>query len=349
MKAILLILLTIGIMFPAITNAQSDGDRKKQARKTKREAKPPILPPKDRYQLYGGIGPTAFMGDLGGGPESGLGPDRTFFSKSLQDYDLVTTRFAGQLGVRYKFYNHWAASLMVTGGYIYANDAESKNLERYYRNLSCRTGFIEAALTGEIYLMKSEPKGYLFRKNTFRDNFELYLFGGIAPFYYNPKGKADWEGGDGKWHALRELGTEGQGHSNEEGDPYGKFALAFPFGVGMKYCFNEKWGLGVSLGARYTNTDYIDDASTDYFNFKHAGLVGADYEYATKFADRNIILQDSRLSDDWGERFLDEDNQYKMDWPGRGNPEQDDFYFVLMFKLVYTLEITPSGLPKWPE
>jgi len=41
-------------------------------------------------------------------------------------------------------------------------------------------------------------------------------------------------------------------------------AVAFPFGVGIKYSINERINLGFEVVYRFTNTDYLDDVSTSY-------------------------------------------------------------------------------------
>ena len=41
-------------------------------------------------------------------------------------------------------------------------------------------------------------------------------------------------------------------------------AFAIPFGVGLKYSFNERINIGFEIVHRFTNTDYLDDVSNTY-------------------------------------------------------------------------------------
>ncbi|HXU27281.1 MAG TPA: hypothetical protein VN698_08625, partial [Bacteroidia bacterium] len=49
---------------------------------------------KYKYELIGGLGPTGFLGDLGGSNQAG--------SHFLRDYNFSTTRFNLDAGLRYK-------------------------------------------------------------------------------------------------------------------------------------------------------------------------------------------------------------------------------------------------------
>jgi hypothetical protein len=41
-------------------------------------------------------------------------------------------------------------------------------------------------------------------------------------------------------------------------------AIAFPLTVGFKYAINSDINVFAELGYRFTNTDYLDDVSTNY-------------------------------------------------------------------------------------
>ena len=49
-----------------------------------------------------------------------------------------------------------------------------------------------------------------------------------------------------------------------EGISYSRFAIAFPFGIGVKYSLTNTIGLTLEWGMRKTTTDYLDDVSTAY-------------------------------------------------------------------------------------
>ena len=79
--------------------------------------------------------------------------------------------------------------------------------------------------------------------------------------------------GDGKKYRLRELHTEGQGFdggpeefSEKKGSTYKKFAICIPFGFGIKKSFSNNFGINLEASYRFTNTDYLDDVSSNYYD-----------------------------------------------------------------------------------
>jgi hypothetical protein len=91
-------------------------------------------------------------------------------------------------------------------------------------------------------------------------NFTPYITLGAGIFNYDPYAYL----GEDKFN-LRELGTEGQGSSAyPERTAYNSMAFAIPFGVGVKYAFNERINIGFEVVHRFTNTDYLDDVSKTY-------------------------------------------------------------------------------------
>ena len=84
-------------------------------------------------------------------------------------------------------------------------------------------------------------------------------------FAHNPKAKTPVAGevASGGWVALQPLGTEGQGRAGYE-KPYSLVNLAIPFGLGVRYRFNEKLDFSLEAGFRYAFTDYIDDIGGTY-------------------------------------------------------------------------------------
>lgn len=131
--------------------------------------------------------------------------------------------------------------------------------------------------------------------------FGLYAFAGLGGFYYDPYGYDRFlEPGSSTLveanpikYRLRLLRTEGQGvldpnaenypdiyNNNGEviatykdyafprGETYKNFALCVPLGFGIKKSFHSTAGLKLEAGFRFTNTDYIDDVSTKYFDPK---------------------------------------------------------------------------------
>ncbi len=155
--------------------------------------------------------------------------------------------------LRYNYNKSFAVKLGLTYGQVSANDNESKDLGRQSRNLHFKSSIFETSLTGEFNILGFEPR---FLSKTFSP----YIFGGIGFFAFNPKAQYQ-----GQWVELQPLRTEGQGLADfPERKPYKKIALSIPFGGGFKYAINDKLAVGMEMGLRMTNTDYLDDVSTTY-------------------------------------------------------------------------------------
>jgi hypothetical protein len=135
----------------------------------------------------------------------------------------------------------------ITGG-DYGAPKESVRL----RNLNFRSEIIEFGITGEFNLMNYNIPN--------KEISSPYLFAGISVFHFNPQ--AEYRG---QWIDLQPLGTEGQNMDSETyGDPYKRFQVAVPFGLGFKFNLNSRANLGVEFGFRKVFTDYLDDVSTAY-------------------------------------------------------------------------------------
>ena len=232
-----------------------------------------------RYELIGGIGTNVFMGDLGGGQGAGSG----WFG--IKDVDFASNRPVLQIGARVKALS-W---LSLKGGLTYArfvgDDKFSGDFSRKIRNLSFKSNFWEASAQLEFSVLReNRGKRYIFQRNSVWNNMNLYFFGGISGFLFNPKAELN-----GTTYELQPLGTSGQGIANpttgEIEDPYKLSGLGIPMGIGFKYYVNRNWNIGFEAGYRYTFTDYIDDVSGRYFD---NDLIRATYgDVAANLADRH--------------------------------------------------------------
>lgn len=157
-----------------------------------------------------------------------------FFKKNFGNY--IALRVAGtfaQLGYSDKYYS--------------ADDFKRS------RNLSFNTKIWELAVQGDFNFFRFMPGDPDF-------NFTPYITMGASLFNYDPYAYLR----DEKFY-LRPLGTEGQGDpSYPDRKTYSTMAMAIPFGVGIKYSFNDRLNVGVEVVHRFTNTDYLDDVSKDY-------------------------------------------------------------------------------------
>jgi hypothetical protein len=123
------------------------------------------------------------------------------------------------------------------------------------RNLSFNSNVWELALQGDFNFFRFMPGEPDY-------NFTPYVTFGVGVFNYDPFAMLA-----GQKHYLRPLNTEGQGSSlYPDRKPYGSMAFCIPFGVGVKYCINERINVGFEIIHRVTGTDYLDDVSKTYVN-----------------------------------------------------------------------------------
>ena len=257
--------------------------------------------------------------------------------------------------------------------------------------------------SGNRYNLKNKYGKSIGAKNPL--GFGLYAFAGMGGFYYDPwgydrflePGSSTVVEGSPIRHRLRPLRTEGQGvlEPNAENYPdiynsngeviatyedyafpkdktYKNFALCVPLGFGIKKSFHSTAGLKLEAGFRFTNTDYIDDVSTKYFDpvtldeyFGNSDLgpiagqmtgtnTGDTYETITFF---NGGVPDPLPTYISGDPYQNSDdvaqygpNAYRARYyktiPGekRGNPEYKDSYMFLTLSVYKKLTNTPKTM-----
>ena len=211
----------------------------------------------NRYRKEVGItvGASNMLSDLGGGP--GVG-------SRYGDFQFQTTSFAVGGFVKYRTHDRWSLKLNLLYAQLNADDKYTENLSRRSRNLNVKTGLIELSGQVEFYILK-EKIGSRYKlkgvKGYGSSNFSLYVFAGIGGAYYNPKGSNT----NGDWVNLAPLNTEGQGLDGAPKD-YSQFTFVIPSGFGLKYNISKITGIQFEAGMRFTTTDYLDDASTQYYD-----------------------------------------------------------------------------------
>jgi hypothetical protein len=266
---------------------------------------------KYRHEIFGGIGATNFMGDLGGSDIVGRTP--------LRDFDFKASRYVIHGGYFYRFHKRWSVGATIAYGSLYGGDKYTNEQYRSERNLHFRSTLIELSpmicfsiITESFsHSYKVGQKG----KASIKPN--VYIFTGISGFWFNPKAQYDGDIAEhkGKWFALQPLRTEGQGKV-ETRDPYNRIALAIPAGLGISFPFSKQLSIGAEFGFRYTFTDYVDDVSTTY-------------------------VSKDLFDDPVAAWFSSPTNQDGEVWIGsgvgqqRGNPKNNDVYMFLSVTVKY--------------
>ena len=183
------------------------------------------------WEFGAGVGAAGYMGDLNiNDPIKPSGPSFGVFAKR---------NFNGYLAIRAS-YNF---------GIISAADSTSKNPQFQQRNLSFTTTLNEVSVMGEFNFFNYIPQ-------VGRNRYTPYVYLGVGLVTYTPTTVYQ-----GQKYDLRSLQTEGQKK------PYPTTAFSIPYGAGFKYNIAGSVTLGVEIGYRNPNTDYLDDVG-GYYAFK---------------------------------------------------------------------------------
>lgn len=300
MKKNLLLVLVLTLLFTSNSNAQRLRSRWKAY----------------RYEWSAGVGASNFLGDLGGANQIG--------TNGFKDLELSLTRPALSLGLKYKLTQVFALHSHLTYGQVRGDDKLTKEFFRNNRNLNFKSNIFEFNVNLEFAFLSSRQGGiYRLRGVKRSSSFEAqgYVFAGLGLFHFNPKGKYN-----NNWYELQPLGTEGQGIS-EGRKKYSRTQLCIPIGIGARYFFNRRMGVGVEFGIRKTFTDYIDDVSKTYYD--RNAISQANGPIAGYLSDPS--LNSSSTQTDLGSQ--------------RGDPTDNDSYMFLMFSFHYKLRTGRTNFP----
>ncbi len=272
-----------------------------------------------RYEIVYGVGGTNFLGELGGADQIG--------TDYVKDLEIMMTRPVGQLGIRYKILENLALKGAFSVGMLKGDDKTTTEIHRNNRNLHFRSMIYELDAQLEYSIIR-EKEGHRYRLRKVRGLkgylTNTYFFVGLGGFYFNPKAQAS----DGKWYALQPLGTEGQGIV-ETRQPYSRFQMAIPYGIGFKYGLNRKWTIGLEYGMRKTFTDYMDDVSSTYYD--------------------NDLFEDPIAAELADPSLSRQEGNYRWTGPNqqRGDSKDKDAYMFLFISATYKLKTGRNGMPKF--
>lgn len=270
---------------------------------------------KARYEVGFNIGPSFFLGDLGGhrGKGKRFVKDLNFPLTELMTGVFATCYPNEWLGIRVA-----AQYGKLSGEDNIINTKGNDELYRKQRNLDFRTNIAEAYLAFEVFptllLNLNEPD--------FAPRILPYGVIGVGYFHFNPQGSYTDANGDKTWHYLRPLHTEGEGFAEyPERKEYSLSQVNIPMGVGLKYFISDRVNISFEILLRKTFTDYIDDVSTTYVNpdLYNKYLAPADAVVARQVSDKIFAIVNPGLT---------------RNYPGtqRGNPNQNDSYFTTFLK-----------------
>jgi len=275
---------------------------------------------KTRVEVGINIGPSFFLGDLGG--NRGVG------TRFIKDLNFPYTQIMA--GVFATFYpNEWLGlRVAAQTGKLEAEDNIIKEhggdeLYRKQRNLDFRTNISEAYIGLEVFpfmLLNSFNIEY-------KPRLRPYGVIGVGTYHFNPQGSLTDANGNKSWYYLRPLHTEGEGFPEyPKRKEYSLTQINFPMGVGLKYYVSDRVNVSFEILLRKSLTDYIDDVSTEYIDpdLFDKYLSPQDAIIARKISDKANGIVDPSLT---------------RNAPGeiRGNPRQNDSYFTTFLKIAVRL------------
>jgi hypothetical protein len=254
------------------------------------------------YAMDYGIlaGASQYLGEFGGNEKEA--------QPWILDMKSQQTRFAVGGFYRYRFKERIGVNIQMNMIRLAGADNLSTNGPRVGRNLSFRNDIVELSARLESYIYHVNDVGHTGR---YQLDFRAYLFAGVGVFYNNPKASHESFGG---YNALRPLQTEGV--------KYSAIQPSIPFGLGVFYTYKKVHRIGWEFGARKTFTDYVDDASTSYYD--HGP--GAD-PMVLAYSNRYDATLDKKLI---GAKNYDVGAK-------RGDPEANDWYMTTQFSYSYVL------------
>jgi len=221
------------------------------------------------------------------------------------DHSNIRPNFA--VGARYNFYRWFSAGAELTWFMLAGNDETDPG--KTLRNLSFQSHNFELSTVVHVSLFEEDRRFYM---RTFANP---YIYGGVGFVNYNPTAELD-----GERYNLRKLNTSGE--------DYGSFSISFPVGAGIKFRINPFFNVVLDGGYRFLMTDHIDDVSS--------GI----YPDPASFTDETARL----LSDRTWETLPDGTPTWAEQGKNfRGDPNNNDGYFIFNIKVEYYLSEIGSG------
>lgn len=276
-----------------------------------------------RFEAGLNIGPSFFLGDLGGHRGKG--------TRFVKDLNLPTTQmFYGAFLTYYP--NEWfgiraaAQYGKLSGADDLITTKGENELYRKQRNLDFKTNLAEAYIACEFYPLMLLNKG----NEDYKPRFSPYGVLGVGLFHFNPQGSLTDSSGKTTWYYLRPLHTEGEGFPEyPDRKEYALTQVNIPMGFGVKYFLSDRVTLSLEILYRHTFTDYIDDVSTTYID------PSLFYKYLSpKNASLAVQLSDKEYSN-----VSPGLTRLAPNPPGtqRGDPNQNDAYFTTFLKFAIRL------------
>lgn len=263
---------------------------------------------KDFLFLFGvGAGGMNCLTDVGG-----ANSDKGYY---LNEVRARNTRLSASIFGGIMYHNFLGLRLEGTWGKITSADDQittksSLNLfTKNVRNLKFKSNISEIALLAEFHplMLLNRQEGPLL--------FSPYLVTGVGYYSFHPQAPVN-----GTWVDLKPLHTEGEGFAEyPDRAPYSLSQVNVPVGLGLRYELSTNLDLRLDVLQRVLFTDYLDDVSSrSYINSE----LFKNYLSPTNAALAAALANPSK------------DGKIPA---RRGNPDRNDSYMTISFKISWTL------------
>jgi hypothetical protein len=213
-----------------------------------------------------------------------------YFGDLNPNYSFKQSRGGAGLIYRHNFNNRFSARVGVHYAHIAASDAKLTTDQQPYRasrNLDFQSNIFELAGLYEFNFFNWARGSDNPRDN--RKKWTPYAFVGLSLFNFS-----SYTFYDGVRYNLEPVGTEGQKNPNNTGpngnQGYSQFAVAIPFGGGLKFALSPQWVMQFEVFTRRTFTDYIDDVSGNYPDPSELGYFVEGRDISDALYDRSPEL-----------------------------------------------------------
>lgn len=355
--AVILLLITV-MVFPDIAEAQSNKYRRRRGPGKARRYKGGSKRATGRFRPYAFVGASLnagnYFGDLAP-VNRAASTDVSFTRPGFGAF--IGSKVSPNISVRLQL--NWVR--LIASDFSSDPFGETTDAARYARNLSFRNDVFELGAVGVYDFIKNVGS------SNRRAAFTPYVYLGLGVFYHNPQGKVPtfdthdprYNQNDpasspdevkfdnaGDWVALKPFGTEGQFIDGQgQASPYSLWQFNIPFGVGFRLRLPNSFDASIEFGPRWTFTDYLDDVSGDYVSLDRFDdpLARAFVERSIEHVDvisgdqRNMVAVTNIAGGTRDQNGIIFRSSFGSEGDIRGNPDDNDIYFVTQLRLSYIL------------
>ncbi|HEX2628477.1 MAG TPA: DUF6089 family protein [Chitinophagaceae bacterium] len=282
-----------------------------------------------KFELGLGLGPSFFLGDLGG--TRGLGKG------FVKDVNFPLTKLMKGLYVNYYPAEWLGMRVAINHGRLEGDDAaiktDGKNeMERKKRNLHFKSPLLEFYGALEIY-----PTVFFEQYDGLFHKLRPYGVIGFGMFHMNPKAQYIAPNGDKTWVPIQPLRLEGQGMAEyPDREQFSLWQQEIPMGFGFKYYTSDNMYIGLEILHRKSFTDYIDGVSTKYIN---PNLFNTYLDAQQATYARQLMYREQFYNPSVNRPYINQQ---------RGDPTENDAYFSGMLRLGWRINgaSSPNGRAK---